>query len=92
MAAITGHKGKKLIDMTDYRHLRNYGYSIREPMQQRHTAIRKAAAKEGFGWVDHRLSAVRTLLKNTEPALHHRIDEDFHYAHALRQKSMTRRL
>lgn len=78
-AAVTGHKGKKLIDMTDYRHLHDYGYSLKSDAEHRHSALRKAAATEGFLWPIHRLTAVSTLLRNTEPQLSGRAQNDRKY-------------
>jgi hypothetical protein len=86
MATITGHKGKPLIDMKDYRHLRNYGYSLSKPVDQRRSALRAAATAEGFPWVIHRVTAVRTLLKNTEPLLDKKLNSDDRYVQELYKK------
>jgi hypothetical protein len=85
-AAITGHKGKKIIDMKDYRKLSNYGYRLKSDSTTRRHGLRKAITAQGFLWPIHRLSAVRTLLKNTEPKLSRRAGLDIVYVQQIYKK------
>jgi hypothetical protein len=82
MALVTGHKGKKLIDMKDYRHLRNYGYDFEEGVAPRKKALQKAIGVNGYLWTIHRLNALRTLSKNTMHGVHNKADHDLKHIEA----------
>jgi hypothetical protein len=82
-AAVTGHKGKKLIPMKDYRHLRVYGYSFKSDSSNRHHALKKATQSKGFLWPIHRLTALRTLYRNAEPRLSRKASHDLKYVQRL---------
>lgn len=76
MALVTGHKGHKLIDMKDYRHLRDFGYNFEKDAPTRRRALDKAAEQNSYLWVIHRVNAIRTLTKNDEPGISHKADID----------------
>lgn len=80
-AAVTGHKGKKLIDMSDDKHLGTYGYHIKEAQTTRHRALGKAVVHYKPVPVFRRLVALGTLLKNTEPQLSQRARSDAKFVH-----------
>jgi hypothetical protein len=61
--------GNVVIDMKDYRHLSDSGYKFSLLSRARHVALENAASKHGYQFVVHRLSAIATLLRYTEPAL-----------------------
>lgn len=72
-------KGKKVISMKDYRHLGKYGYSLKKVQERRHSALKKAAKKNGYSWAIRRLNAIATLFKNTEPKLSHKAIRDIKF-------------
>jgi hypothetical protein len=80
MAVLTGHKGVKLIDMKDYRHLRDYGYNFEENMAKRRHALDKAMKANSHLWAIHRINAIRTLTKNTNQTVYNKAESDLHYA------------
>lgn len=82
-AAVTGHKGKKQIVMTDDKHLSAFGYHIKEAQDTRHRTLGKAVAHYKPLPVFRRLVALSTLLKNTEPALSKRARADAAFVHKM---------
>lgn len=93
MAARTGHKGRKLIPMKDYRHLRTYGYSLSSSSANRHKALDRAIRSRGHLWPLHRLVALSTLYKNAEPRLSRKTKSDVRYIQKIiRSQSKHRHL
>jgi hypothetical protein len=82
-AAITGHKGAKVINLVgpDEKHLGSYGYHIKEAQTTRHRALGKAVAHYEAVPVFRRLVALSTLFKNTEPSLSKRAHSDAKFVH-----------
>lgn len=76
-----GH-GPKLINMKDYDHLRNYGYSMTAPKVERQAALRKAARAKRYSWVIHRLTAIRNLQHRTNPKNANKARKDAEYISA----------
>jgi len=79
-------KGKRLIDMEDYRHLSKYGYDLSKTTSQRHSALNKAQKDNGYSWTVKRVNAVSVLQKNSNPENYSKLRSDLAYVQSHRQK------
>jgi len=72
-------KGPKLIDLTDYRHLSDFGYSFSKSRDDRAKALRKAINANGATWTIRRLNAIRNVSHRTNPSLSKKAEHDIKY-------------
>ena len=75
-------KGKKIIDMTDSKHLGKFGFSLHKSAQERHMSEDRAVGTNGYSWTIKRLNAVKILHKNTNPGYSQKLDSDIKYLHS----------
>ena len=79
------HKGPKLIPMADSRHLGEFGYNLKKRAEVRRKALDRSVKERGYAFTMHRVNAVATLLKNTEPVMSHRAKADVKYLESIKK-------
>lgn len=72
-------KGQKLIDIKDYRHLREFGYSFSKTPRERHSALKKAIEHNGWHWALRRLNAIGNISHTANPKATKIAREDMEY-------------
>jgi len=68
-------KGRRLFEIKDEGFLRENGYSLKKPIEQRRSSLRKASKEKGTLPVLRHLNAIRTLQKNN-PDNFKKLDQD----------------
>jgi hypothetical protein len=79
-------KGRRLFEIKDKGFLTENGYSLKKPVEQRKTSLRRASKEKGMLPVLRHLNAIRTLQKNN-PENFKKLDQDVKFVQKEYKKS-----